>query len=64
MALYAIAQRTNSSCQYAKDDLAIASFLVAPGVVTHYIPFMNVSDATWTLHGGTQLGDVFPGYVA
>ncbi len=33
---------------------------MAPNKVTHYIPVMNLSDATWTLHEGTRLGDVFP----
>ncbi len=29
-------------------------------MATHYIPVMNLSDATQTLHEGTRLGDAFP----
>ncbi len=33
---------------------------MAPDRATHHIPVMNLSDATRTLHEGTQLRDIFP----
>ncbi len=38
----------------------IGSSLSAPNKATHYIPVMNLTDATRTLHEGTRLEDVFP----
>ena len=56
----AVAQPAGNSWCYAEDGLVIGSSLVAPDKVTHHIPVMNLSDATWTLHEGTQMGDIFP----
>ncbi len=38
----------------------IGSSLVAPEKAIHHIPVINLSDATRTLHEGTQLEDIFP----
>ncbi len=55
-----MAQPASNSWHYAEDGLVIGSSLVAPDKVTHHIPVMNMSDATWTLNEGTWLGDIFP----
>ncbi len=57
---YTVVQQTNNSWRYAEDWVVIGSSLVAPNAVIYYIPVMNLSDATRTLHKGTWLGDVFP----
>ncbi len=57
---YAIARMTNNIWPYTESDIAIGSFLVSPDTSTHYIPVINLSDVTQTLHEGSRLGDVFP----
>ncbi len=56
----AVAQPSSNSWHYAEDGLVIGSSMVAPDKATHHIPVTNLSDATWTLHEGTRLGDIFP----
>ncbi len=51
----AVAQPASNS----KDGLVIGS-LLAPDKATYHIPVMNLLHATWTLHEGTWLGDMFP----
>ncbi len=50
-----VAQSASNSWQYAEDALVIGSTLMAPNKATHYILVMNQSNATRTLHEGTQL---------
>ncbi len=45
--------------QCTEGGLVIGSSLGAPNTATHYIPVMNLSDDTCTLHEATWLGDVF-----
>ncbi len=52
-------QPTNNSWQYTEDGLTIGLYLVAPDTATHYIPVMNLSDATRLCINETRLGMVF-----
>ncbi len=56
----AVAKLASNSCRYAEDGLVIGSSLVAPDKATHHIPLMNLSGATWNLHEGPRLGDIYP----
>ena len=52
-------QPANNSWQYAEDGLVIGSSLTAPDSGMHYLPVMNLSDASCTLPAGRGIGDIY-----